>query len=235
MPLYGFEPTAVAMKDFRTVYIGGHPGSYKTSLAFRIAWYLYEHNKSKRVISNAPCVWNEKLDKLEIEDPRDLSATIILDEGGQFLKSEAKAKPFLAFLRKFNSYLIVPSVASVSSSTITAVTIKCDLRLTRGGIPLLRYKTWVEKKAFSSFWWYKPSEIFGVYDTTAGVVEANKIGNYMLEMQQRLIAINPDNLESDDDETPPHRTPKDKSPKKYKPMVVENDPYEDLEDEELVD
>jgi hypothetical protein len=219
MPLIGFEETYVALGDYRVVYIGGHPGAYKTSLAFRIAWYLYKIGRIDRVITNTACVWNENLRRLKIDDPRTLRAAIILDEGGIFLKSNAVADDFLAFLRKVDSYVIVPSVKSVPSN-VKSITIKCDMKLPRIGIPLVRYRTWVENKPFSRFWWRNPSEIFGIYSTSAATIDAKDISEFLKPLQKRLIEILEEEknlvFAADDEEESEPIPPTDENPRPKK-------------------
>jgi hypothetical protein len=95
---------------FRVVHIGGRYGGGKTSLAWRLAYELVDKGLARYVISNVKSVWSDDPAKITLRQGVYVDAVVILDEGGIFLKTGYDADKFLAFLRKLNITLLIPSV-----------------------------------------------------------------------------------------------------------------------------
>lgn len=177
----GMENFALAVRNYRVVWIAGRYGGGKTALAFRLAHELMQRFDFRYVLSNVRSVWNTNPDKVLLRNGYSVDAVMVLDEGGMFLDSPQMAKEWLAYLRKLNIVLIVPSVIA-PSLLMRRCTVQRTGNLQMFGIPAWRFE-WalsnglVQQK--SSFWWYGFSEIFGIYDTLGMPSEAGDLLQYV--------------------------------------------------------
>ena len=94
---------------FRVLYLEGRPGAGKTYLSVLLSAYLLSGGYVKRVVSNVPISWGEKA----IAPLTD--ACIILDESWMYINSRSDVMDYAGFVRKFNHYLLLPSVYAAPS------------------------------------------------------------------------------------------------------------------------
>lgn len=173
------------IKSARIVEITGSLGAGKTSLAFRLGYELLNSGFCRILTSNVPNVWNTYPDEWVIRDKTKIDCCIILDEGGQFIKSRSDSEQFIAGLRKINSVVISPSKSSLNRD-FAEIKIELVQRHDVIGLPVWVY-SWNtrggKKKDEQKFYWVRPSEIFGVYSTQDWTASANGIdislGNLM--------------------------------------------------------
>jgi hypothetical protein len=168
-----FEPTRY-ITLFRTVWLAGRYGGGKTALGVHLALSLVEQKFASTIVSNLPLNIGTPtiIDRGDIADVRD--AVLLLDEGWQELEigsGQKKIKEWLAYLRKQNHYVLLPSVLSLAKE-VAHFTIERRFNLLPLGIPYWVYKwrlvtgAYTKKDVqFGYIYWHKPSRIFGTYDT----------------------------------------------------------------------
>jgi hypothetical protein len=186
--LLGHSLIMQQIRDFRIVGIEGRYGSYKTALAFRLAYELVKTGEFRHVVANLPNSFQSdfkdiKLRNNELGDPTFLDTVFILDEGGIFLDNDREVKKFVAFLRKLNSILIIPSVLPLpQQAKVLTIARKNDFQ--KIGLPWLRYRAYLNSgktKEDYTFSWLFPSEIYGIYNTYATPADADEIANFIFE------------------------------------------------------
>lgn len=167
VPLINSTTLLAYVNVYRVAWFMGRYGGGKTSLAFRIAGELCEKYGYRYVISNVKSVWNTDPADVVLRQNKWVDAVIVLDEGGLFLENSFDAKKFLAFLRKLNIVLLVPSVLPPSPK-MRFLSIQRMLNLNLLGLPIWTYMfnlTYGNIKENGSFFWRNPHEIYGIYDT----------------------------------------------------------------------
>jgi hypothetical protein len=181
MSLHWHDSMLLALRNYRTCWLGGRYGGGKTAISFRLAHDLVKDWGFRYIVSNCRSVWNTSADKVELRDGRFVDAVIILDEGGMFLDSTRLAKEWLAYLRKLNIILIVPSVLP-PALILRRMVIQRTFNFQPFGLPVWRF-TWKLDNGMTQqkdhFWWVNFSEIFGIYDTLGMPSEASYILGFM--------------------------------------------------------
>lgn len=106
---------------------------------------------------------------------------MILDEAGIVFEGTAHARQFVAFMRKFNVCLLLPSVES-PPARVRFLQIQRKYNFDALGLPLWWYEarlsTGLDRVRYQFGWW-RPSEIFGVYDTADFPADDSDIGEYL--------------------------------------------------------
>ncbi len=176
-------------KMYRVLWIQGRYGGGKTALAFRLAYELLNSGFSRYLISNCRSVWSDSMDDVTVRDGAYLDACIILDEGGLFLRTGKDTEDFLAFMRKFNIVLLIPSVRPPSRS-VCQLSVQRVLNLRKLALPAwlyrcnLRYENIRENYWF--LWWW-PSEIFGIYDTRDVPVDDAGVSDWLVAHKDKVV------------------------------------------------
>lgn len=163
-------------RNYRVLFVDGRYGGGKTSLGFKLAEELCRKFGFRYILSNVECVWNTPLDEVVLRDGRYIDAVFVLDEGGMYLETSAVARQWLAYLRKLNIVLIVPSVIP-PSSIMQRLTVQRLLNMYVFGVPVWYYGLYLRSgrnKSDDKFGWLHPSEIFGIYDTEGMPQEASE-------------------------------------------------------------
>lgn len=190
MPLLGADVALSMLKTFRVVWIGGQPGAFKTALAFRLGYALLEKGFCRYLVSNTRSVWRDDPNKVELKGGVLVDAVMILDEGGMFLKTGRDADSFISFLRKMNIVLIIPSVMP-PTGRVRYLSIQRLMTLRTIGIPALIYNMQLDygnvHESFKFVWW-RPEEIFGVYDTSGAPSDDAGLDQYVNEWVASLKA-----------------------------------------------
>jgi hypothetical protein len=187
MPLINGGGVIANLELFRVVHIAGRYGSHKTALAFHLAYELYKAGRVDRIISNVPCVWNDDLETLKIDDPKEVNTAIVLDEGGLYLDERRVIKDVMAGLRKMNVFLIIPSITAPSMK-LRFFTINMAYTLHAIGIPMVVYRTILDTgttKDKSHFGWLNP-DTYGIYSTKALPVDAEDIFKWLAVFKDQL-------------------------------------------------
>jgi hypothetical protein len=183
MPLMGIGEMMGYLNGYRVLHLDGRMGSGKTALAFRLAYEFVMKYGYRYILSNVKSVWTDDPADVSLREGRYVDAVIILDEGGLFIENTRDAKEFVAYLRKLNIIIIVPSV-EVPAERLRKLTCERTLNIEKmSGLPIwwyeLRLRRTGKQDITGSFWWWKPSEIYGIYDTLAYPGEGEDIRDFL--------------------------------------------------------
>jgi hypothetical protein len=171
-------------RDYRVCTISGRFGGGKTSFAFRLAYELMRVYKFRYIVSNVQSVWNTPINKIELRRTDYglfVDAIMVLDEGGMFLDRPNEARSWLAYLRKLNVVLLIPTVIA-PSLLMRTVTVQRVVNGDALGLPFWFYRVILNSMTVRErdwFLWWQPSEIYGVYDTVGMPSEASDILAYL--------------------------------------------------------
>lgn len=175
MALYG-DVFLNTLRHYRIGWIGGRFGGGKTAIAVRIAIQFEEKGWVDSIIGNFPCVafksWRD-MDELR-------NAFIILDEAGAWMK-EKDFEDTVAFLRKRNLYLVVPSVMPPPIKA-RALNIQRIINFDMIGLPIWLYQMSLDYMNIheeAKLWWVNPKEVFGLYDTSDVAINSRGIVRYV--------------------------------------------------------
>ena len=171
MPLFGAESIYHYIKQYKVCWIKGGLGSYKTSLAFRLAYDLLSDKSAniRYLTSNIPNAWNTLCSQIYLDDEDQLNTISIIDEGGLVLKRSEDADDTTKALRKVNLQIIIPSNKAPAYS-LRFLYVQRVFNYQILGLPLLQYRYTLrdgDNKEGGTFWWLNPWEIFGIYHTKA--------------------------------------------------------------------
>jgi hypothetical protein len=183
MPLLFSSNILNYARNYRVCYIGGRYGGGKTALAFRLAYDLCLSFGFRYILSNVASVWCTPPDRVVLRDGVYADAVIILDEGGMYLDNAHDARQWLAYLRKLNVVLLVPSVLP-PSRLMQRLTVQRTINADAFGLPLWLYGVRLDAgivKVKDGFSWLFPSEIYGVYDTRGMPSDASELLVYLRE------------------------------------------------------
>jgi hypothetical protein len=157
---------------FRLVQITGRYGGGKTALAVHWARRLASESYVAYVCSNIPLALPVLAEYSE--RPRDLRYTcFIIDEAWQYLALDASAnavKNELAYLRKYGSFMLLPSVIPLTKHISSFPNISFIFSFSR----IFGLHWWVYywqvgtgKRAVTGYWWWlTPSSVWGIYDSS---------------------------------------------------------------------
>jgi hypothetical protein len=144
---------------FRICWIDGRHGGGKTSFAVILAAWLLANKKVDLVVSNIP-------NNFRSEPTIPLNnACIILDEAWIYLDSRQSIFDYAAFVRKFNHFLLLPSVWEVHSK----LSFFTCYRIFNGyayGVPAWIYKWKLRRSSVKDNGWFmviNPEAVFGLY------------------------------------------------------------------------
>lgn len=166
---------------YRLVWIMGRFGGGKTALSYRIAQEFLEHDY--RLISNNKSVWSDDMSKVDLLPDGHLKSVVILDEGGLEFKASKQIEMVAAYAAKMDCIYIIPSFFPPSKSAQVLV-IQPLFNFKAAGIPIIVYRWRVRLGGFEdkgSFWWWKPSEIYGIYSRQDPGDRAGEIVNYLID------------------------------------------------------
>ena len=146
--------------SYRVVWFSGGYGTGKTLFASWLSYKIVADGFAYYIYANYP------LDGAGVPIS-DVGRTVfVLDEGGVWLKS-ADVVDYLAFLRKFSSFVLVPSVIPPPKGFSYLMLQRVfDARLFYLPFFIYRYDLWhgaIKEKGY--FMWRIPKRFFGVYDT----------------------------------------------------------------------
>jgi hypothetical protein len=173
----------------RMMWGEGRLGGGKTSFAFRMAYELVKREHVRYIVSNVDSVWNTPLEKVE---PRGqyLDTVVVLDEAGLMVRNQRDADEIAVFLRKLNVIVLMPSVQAPARAT-RALTALRTHNLMSLGLPFWRYRGVLlagsQRDMFQKeiFLWYKPTEIFGLYDTESMPFDDDGISGWLSDHIER--------------------------------------------------
>ena len=215
-PIFQTDDPVQLLELFRVVWLRGRYGGGKTSLGIWLTYQLLTQRKARYVVSNLKLTMphlehvrtlSEKQlirDLLayyeiaaEAEDVRTLDAEFsdcifLIDEAWGIFSPESPQQlrnSFLAYPRKLNQYLILPSFRllhrSVWAYTIArAVNFRAAL-----GIPCWWYALETrdgEETVKASYSWWFPERVFKLYDTRAVVKDMYHVYKYNPPHSERV-------------------------------------------------
>lgn len=166
--LIGAETLFSYAMQYRYIWFSNHFGSGKTSLAYRLAYGLYvdRSNLFRYILSNCQDVFSSPLSSVELRENSYIDAVIILDEGGQHIDRNS-AKDFVAYLRKQNCVILIPSFQP-PPVIMRGVQVARIFDFSIVGLDLSIYKCMLDfatvRETFLFYWWYT-SEMHGTYLT----------------------------------------------------------------------
>lgn len=189
MPFWGGNTFLGYLKTFRVCWIRGRYGGGKTALAFRAAHHLAESGAVRYIVSNCASPWCDDPKDVKLVDGR-ADVCLILDEAGMFMDNGVEAKQYMAYMRKLNVILLLPSVLQPANlATFLSVERKYNLEV--GAIPAWvygMYLTYGHQKEKEQFIWWRPREIFGCYDTAGYPSEADEIKEWLVKWTKQSAA-----------------------------------------------
>jgi hypothetical protein len=148
---------------YRLLSIEGRYGGGKTALATILAAYLLEAGYVDTVVSNVEINF-----AIKPEAPLKNSC-IVMDEAWIYLSKRAAVFEYAAFLRKFNHYLLMPSVWP-PNRLLTRFSVERIFNCFSLGLPAWLYSWQVIRgnvKDRGKFLVWHPEAVFGYYDTDA--------------------------------------------------------------------
>lgn len=159
---------------FRTCWIGGRYGGGKSALAVHLALQLIAEGHCTKVAANMPLHLGVAGRAIEADEVQALTdVAIILDEGWNQLgkgSDNHKLKMWLAYLRKRNQYVLMPSVLDLARQ-LMVFTIERRFNFIPLGLSAWLYQ-WrlrtggITKRSEQTgyFVWSKPQAAFAFYD-----------------------------------------------------------------------
>lgn len=192
MSLINGTPIVFLLRGYRVAHLAGRFGSGKTALAYRLAYELLEHHGFRYILSNCEDVWSDRPEDIVLRpdakgDPTYMDAVVILDEAGIVFEGTQHARQFVAFMRKFNVCLLLPSVEA-PPSRVRFLQIMRKYNFNALGLPLWWYEarlnTGLDRVRYQFGWW-QFSEIFGVYDTSDFPSDDSGIGDWIGQHVER--------------------------------------------------
>lgn len=189
--LLNFGITYGYIRVFRICHIAGRYGGFKTSLAMLVGCKLWADGYVESFYSNVNCVWNDDIETLpDVDDPKEVAAVVVFDEGGQFFESRRDVKNLVAFLRKMKIIMLIPSVEP-PTSRVTRLQIEPMYIFNSLGLPLVIYRTILKGTRRSDdrvswFAWWQPASVFGIYDTADAPVDGKGLEYALVALKDRL-------------------------------------------------
>lgn len=185
MPFVGADLFMGYVRHYRAVWFDGKYGSGKTALAVRVAHELVERGIVRYVLSNVECVFADKPENVVLRSGKRgalyVDAAIVLDEAGMFIKSSRDSDDYLAYLRKLNVMLLLPSVEPLPGK-LARLVVERTYDWTTMGLPFWQYRLMLQtrqQQEATSFFWRNPSEIFGTYDTIGYPSDDDELKEYL--------------------------------------------------------
>lgn len=185
MPLINASGFLHLVRHYKTVWFEGRVGSGKTAFAMYLAHELIRNGHARHLVANIDTVWGDEPENIVLRDGRYLDTVFVLDEGGLILQRAADARIFLAGQRKINSYVFIPSVESPSRAT-TQLSVMRIANLYPVKIPVWIYRSILHtgsRQKISqkdTFIWWKPHQIYGIYDTEGFPLDDDAIGDFLM-------------------------------------------------------
>lgn len=147
---------------FRVVSIRGRFGGGKTHLGVSLCYWLLGSGYVDRIVTNVPVFYH--LD----DGIHNLTRTaIMLDESWSYINSRDDVLTYSAYLRKLDSYLILPSVFDIHRR-LDFFNVERIYNLQAFGIPAWYYKwslSQSKNRDNGSFILVNPQSMYGTYDT----------------------------------------------------------------------
>lgn len=145
---------------FRCITFGGRYGGGKTLGAVALAYWMKASGYVDKIVSNIPMEYTDD-DKQYV-----YRSVIILDEAWQYITSRRSVLQYSAYLRKIDSYLILPSVFDIHYR-LNFFQNERVINFQNIGLPAWYYKWYLTKgrtRDKGTFWITNPQVLYGLYD-----------------------------------------------------------------------
>ena len=157
------------MVSFRVLWLAGRFGGGKTLLSFALSAWLYNNGYADRIYSNIPSPLCSDLD----DTTKLWKSAMVLDEAWVLLDAREYSKNVSrtigAFLRKYDLYLLLPSVFPVDVR-FRSFYVQRTFNGMILGLPLWVYSWRLNSGVSSDRGWFglwMPQKFYGSYDTMA--------------------------------------------------------------------
>lgn len=161
---------------YRTVWFMGRYGAGKTSLAVICSARLLAEKRVEKIVSNIPLSfstlvkspsYNEDGEVIFESTENLLNAGILLDEAWQNIEDKQATIDYAGFVRKFNHYLLLPSVFPINAR-LSYFFVQRVFNGYGVGLPMWFYKWNISNRGIKEQGFFavqNPTSIFGHYDT----------------------------------------------------------------------
>lgn len=169
---------------YRMISFVGRFGGGKTSLAIAVAQWLCGKNYARYVASNIPLNFGTHIKTVDVDELRRIDyslekpapvhrdTAILMDESWMYLGKGASRKDvsdWLAFMRKGNNFLLMPSVLPLVSD-VTTLKVERYFNGMVLGMPawLYRWTLGNPKQGGDKghYIWWNPQRVFDLYDSS---------------------------------------------------------------------
>lgn len=169
------------LTNFRVLWLTGRYGAGKTSLAFLCAAKLLAEGYCEHVVSNIPCSFASAPSAL----PR--PSAIVLDESWIYIEGRKDVYDYAGFVRKFNHYLLLPSVFPIHAR-LSYFSVQRVFNAYTMGIPAWWYRWNLRSKDVKENGYFgvlNPKSIFGHYPTDFVAGDDGGISDELKEVSKR--------------------------------------------------
>jgi hypothetical protein len=178
------------LRNFRVVWLKGRYGGGKTLLSFALAMEMLEMGWFRYLLSNVPSPLSDSFSDVAPYQNR-LDCILIYDEAGLYVKNTSQLDEVIAFCRKMNIALIMPSVIPPPLRG-RFFSISRAMNFEVFGFPLwlyrcdLNYGGEVDHYYFGLF---NPSQYYGLYSTEAYTCDDAGIGKFVLDFGRKQMEV----------------------------------------------
>jgi hypothetical protein len=169
------------LTNFRVLWLTGRYGAGKTSLAFLCGAKLLAEGYAENVVSNIPCSFASSVDSLS------RPAAIVLDESWIYVEGRSDVYAYAGFVRKFNHYLLLPSVFPIHAR-LSYFSVQRVFNAYTLGIPVWWYRWNLRSKDVKENGYFgilNPKSIFGHYPTDFVAGDDGGISDELAEISKR--------------------------------------------------
>jgi len=195
--LMGAELFLQMVAAYRIVHIDGRLGSGKTLFAHELAYSVLTDRRwgYRYLLSNCPSVWRDNPSDVVLRgnehgELQYIDAVMLLDEGGQFIRSSGEADSYTAYLRKLNLMLLIPSYEAPARKLKT-LRVVMAFNLLRLGLPVWIFDYYLvddRKKDQGKVVLFDPAECYGIYDSISAPGSAGGLDDLLADLQAGVIA-----------------------------------------------
>jgi len=172
------------IQNLRLCHLQGRFGAGKTAMAVRL--YPEFAKRGYRLLTNTRCVWNEDMAGLAFDEGHMLHLYLMLDEGGIYFSDREEAKELISYAAKVDIVYVIPSFEPPHRK-LRPVVIQPVYSWKGIGIPLIRYEFRIKAGFFEdkgSFFWFDPSEVYGVYSRQDPGANPDDIMRWLTRMKK---------------------------------------------------
>lgn len=194
MPLINATQYIFDVSNFRVCHIGGRLGGGKTMLAVQTAHDLIKRGHYRYLLTNTRCIWADDILSVKLSDQFEADSVMLMDEGGLFMGTGKDADEFIAFMRKMNLCLLIPSVQPPAAK-VRYLQVQRLYTFEVVGVPLWVYERRIAyggQREKSRFLWWRPFSTgpAGLYDTRDMPVDDAGVSDMLAYWKQQAVNVN---------------------------------------------